>query len=815
MSQLQSNGPQDFTRVNRAAPAPRTGITETLQTPGLVTPPPVSQGAILANQLGQALGMVGAVAGDITAVARQRKAEQDHIDKEHAAVWRGNGNLEGRKSLAIFRQQLANNDPNTVPPPGLPVDEWAEKLAAEYVQTKGEMPSAYVEGFRQEFVAPFVGSLTQYTQAQIDAANKETMADLAGAAASAEDVAGVSEILNNGLKINPTATHHELLSTIVVPAARAAAINGDTHRLAVLEQVLGASFPTEVAQMRATHAEALQRRQQGQEQAAFGELDRLDNDRTPAPRMREWVEGQPDLDPTTKRRMLDRVEVIERRNLTDAQGTATNTITRDVTLRRWMPDASGTPNPAATVDHIVKRMDLDPKDPQFIDADRGGHLLNQVQGTLKHDARVSQIGEAMANMTAATGSKAPQMPATEKDDRALMANYARAGVIAAAGDADSIVLTGIKDPVRFAFFSRNFNRVPADAQALIRSGLTSAVPQQLEQAATAYAALHLQAPALARSIELPPQAAIRARYIATRIERLGPSVRTSNGELANAVRSLANAAVQMDPVLIAYTKDQTLGRVLMGNASASISSSSSFALDVHNKAEAAFKAGVFHSDAFKGRFEEGSVWNPFNPRSGLEVGQVPANVLESYVGFLDEEFRYARSLMPDEQSAVKTAKAWAMDRTLERHPPSAWNGRVYFGAPGTPAAIEADILGDLNTPPVGAAAGFPQMAEDRAEDLKAHYIPVWDDTQGGYVFRSAADPFQLYTQWGGGSVGPLVVNPYERNPDDVAARVNEAIDNRRRTKRQPATTTPTAPPASPTTAPQTPRPRGGMSRSAE
>jgi hypothetical protein len=408
---------------------------------------------------------------------------------------------------------------------------------------------------------------------------------------------------------------------------------------------------------------------------------------------------------------------------------------------------------------------------------------------------------------------APQIPATEKDDKALMTNYARAGVIAATGDDDAIVMTGIKDPVRFAFYSRNFNRVPADAQAIIRSGLTSPVPEQLLQAATAYAALHLQSPSLARSIDMPPEAAIRARYVATRLERMGPSVRTDNKELTNAVRSLAGAAVRMDPVLIAYTKDQTLGRALLNNANASIDNSSGFRRDIQDKAETSFKAGVFNSDAFKNRFEEGIVINPFKSTTGLDVGQVPANVIETYTGFLDEEFRYARSLMPDEGAAVRAAKAWAIDRTLERHPPSAWNKRVYFGVPGSPPAIEADTLKDLATPPIGAAEGFKDMADARAEDLRAHYVPVWDETQQGYVFRSQADPFQLYTAWSHDKVGPLVVNPYERDPDDVARRVNEAIDQRRRTKQQPSAAT--SSPESSATIPDMPRPRGGMSRSAE
>src|SRR5690606_25188251 len=154
------------------------------------------------------------------------------------------------------------------------------------------------------------------------------------------------------------------------------------------------------------------------------------------------------------------------------------------------------------------------------------------------------------------------------------------------------------DPVRFAFFAKGINRVPLHVQESIRAGLTGD-QQQVAEAASVYAALYVQAPDLAHSIELPPEAALRARYIASRLERMGPSAVAAAGSTRTAVGTLSGVAVKLDPTLAGYKPAEVLGLAYFKDAGAAAAKRATFSSEIRTKAEADIRTGVFDSSAFK------------------------------------------------------------------------------------------------------------------------------------------------------------------------------------------------------------------------
>lgn len=790
--ELERSSPDEILARRGGIDLPRVGIRETLMASGLVPSPSVE--SPITEQIAGVLGAAHLLAG--TAI-RLTAADLDREETEIRAAAREREKAEAKEAAAM--RGLAANDAATALPAVL-----TAIAEGKHDDDLGELGSGYFarrlalefgdavddDSYRAESLDRMLPVLASAAQRRIDAVRGQARTEAVGAilqgVPGTSDPASLANAVTQIRDVDPSISEDAAAATVgkaaLEYAVAAAGVNpGKANEMFdAARSFLGDRLKTEQALAEERLESVLDRFNQDRtREAVDGIYAQLNDAAVPLETVRQSVRDNPLLSEYQRSGFYNTIDARARQRAAEVQLVSTNSLVRDVGLRRWMPDERGTPSPLGTVDWIVRRMDIaDPNNPLFIDADRGIALINSVRGAVDFDVRTERIGHAMRDMLAPDGTRRAYIPpATSADDGAIMRAFTDAGIVDTVDQGGgSVVLRGVRDPVRFAFFAKGLNRVPLHVQESIRAGLTGD-QQQIAEAAAVYGALYIQAPDLARSIELPPEAALRARFVASRLERGGPAAVADANSIRAAAAQLSSTAVRLDPTIAAYKPEQVLGLAYFKDADAPNARRGTFTSEIRTKAEADIRAGVFDSEAFREAVITPSRFMGIMGNARLD--NIPVSVLDSYLSHLSEEFRYAKSLTPSEELAAQGAKAWALDRALTDNPPYAWNGAVYFGRKGDPQLPEDAILDDLATPPNDPRVnleGFRKMAADRAEDLRNNYIPVWDARQQGYVFRSIADPYELYTQWTSDNVGPLVVNPLDASEGNQAAALTKKID---------------------------------------
>jgi len=360
--------------------------------------------------------------------------------------------------------------------------------------------------------------------------------------------------------------------------------------------------------------------------------------------------------------------------------------------------------------------------PDYISAPQFEHLVDTIAKQNKTDAEQPFAAALVDNALSgrATYAVGPEF------DASLTKAMAAKGIVTGIPKDGTFKAVNIADPIQFARVTGSLNRVPTTVANVIQAGMESQDPVQFAQAATAYAALHASNPGLAESITLPKDAQVRARYITSRLAT-DPSVFTSNAALSSAVSGEAKYAVGYNEALDAVENDTIVTKALGVNPKAQ-----NLKATIESKATAALKDGVKSNDVY-------------GVKSGMLFGDtvaIPPELTAQFQKYLPEEYRYWRSLpqLSDEQ-ALEAATESAKNRTLNSHPPVAWNGVVRFGRDGEPGVNGRQLLAHMND-----LVKQGQLTQEQVDDAWRSYVPVPVNVNGkvAWAFKQAGSEEDIW-----------------------------------------------------------------------
>jgi len=807
MSNFGTPGRESPIRRFSGGGIPQTGITESLLAPGLVDPEfTQSAGARL---LGDALRTVGLVGQGFEQKAQndradagraaQAKAENDAVEAKAEKFDRGAA--VNAAQLYMLELQSHSAAGNQILPDGLQGEEMIEAVRGLTAPRTQSGSDSYRAAYEEVFVPRVAGEYVARQRVVRDAVADSMLGMLAGSASVTADTTELRGLLDHAGEALTDIPESQRTAKILLPALDAASFDGERGeaRFNAIVSVLDGRSPDRVARARSVLDNEKAQQGAARQRTATDRLFKLQNDGVDPNELRAAVTSNLQIDESTRGELLRRIDARQEGDRAETQFNNANSLRRDIVTRRWLPDETGKPSSMAAALEVDRRMYLASDDPQFIPATEGKQLLNQLEVVVDEDARFDRVSKAFGLLTGrspAVAGDAPKIPGeidtgsflpgtmpplTPKDDVAMVRYLGGVGVLDVSSNDGEVVLHSIRDPIRFSVYAGAANRLPADAASIMRAGLTSIDPAQYLNAATAYASLSIHAPHLAKSLELDDTAALRARFIASRVERKGPSVRFDNEALRSVVTLAARDAALMKPSATNYTDEQALSLVWWGKAN---EQKASRPAEVTTRAQEDVAGSMKDSEFWK-RLGTYDRWAP-GRIGGIAIDSVPANVANTYAEVLADEFRFARALTPGEPEAAKAAKAWAIERTLKRHPPMVWNSRLFWtNAPEMSAApdVERLIVEDLKRRPAGEVVGpnFDSARADLVEDLLNNYAPVWDEQQGGFMFYALSDPYSRKTIWTDKQVGPLVVDPFS-GAETEAEKIRAAIAERRATK---------------------------------
>ncbi len=250
---LENPGGPARAAANRAVAIPQTGIIAG----GNVVPqqvlPPVSEGAQLAAQLGQDLGLIGSAADEIRQYQDRQLALSEHAkheaerqaahDRANAEAIdtheRGQGALDAATRLPEIVQQISEGKITRQP---TSASEQAKAIIDGLV--KGQ-PDAYSEGFRRTAQDNVARALTGVDQRLIDD-NKKALAQSAmSAAVLADTPERLAQSFAAAKVVSPNISDTEAMAMTYLPAMEDAASRGDRAKFAIATEALGTNFAEE------------------------------------------------------------------------------------------------------------------------------------------------------------------------------------------------------------------------------------------------------------------------------------------------------------------------------------------------------------------------------------------------------------------------------------------------------------------------------------------------------------------------------------------------------------------------------------------
>lgn len=237
--------------------SPELGIQGTLNTTGLVTPPPeISDGAKLASDLAASLGVVGHLANQIytydqhDAAAQERMRVRDEIAQEKAqreadrikahedALLKGHGAFAYRTDVAKVASDIENGR-LAVPIDDTGVDKLANALVQQH--TDGMDPVA-AEAYREHALPHFTSLLVAKRDANAKLATEHGLSLIADRAISATSADEINKAVADAKANYPNIDEDTILAKVAFPAMQAAADAGDAARFSEAQKVLGDRF---------------------------------------------------------------------------------------------------------------------------------------------------------------------------------------------------------------------------------------------------------------------------------------------------------------------------------------------------------------------------------------------------------------------------------------------------------------------------------------------------------------------------------------------------------------------------------------------
>jgi len=309
-------------RRNPGSGFDRTGVTETLDVPGLPAPGYIpSSGANLLNQALTAMGAVGRVAGQLSderdrnAYAAQRdadraQADQEKVDRDLEQFHRGQASLAARTQLQSLQADIAEGKVVVAGDPQEFIDGFVNTA------TEGLSP-AYAEQYR-EILQPALTGVIRDKQRQILGKQRDENLSLLAEAAVTATPESLANIRETGKREFPTITDAEFADRVFRPAAEAAAVRGDKNAVDALTAAMGDSLPIERQRIGAALESSIARQRRDTEDAFKNDVaGRLIKGESYAA-TREAINAYGDrIDETTRLQALDQVTAREKQALTE------------------------------------------------------------------------------------------------------------------------------------------------------------------------------------------------------------------------------------------------------------------------------------------------------------------------------------------------------------------------------------------------------------------------------------------------------------------------------------------------------------------
>ena len=776
MSQIDTTGIAARAIPRRQTlPIPQMGITESLNAPGLIPIGPDDRSARVAAQFDAALAAAGSIVHTLAVDAERQRIEQDRVDAKAERLDAGHGSYAARLKAPARVQEVL--DGKMQPPPGVSMDEWVQSVVD---QDASGMSPAFREAYAKQIGPSLVDAwATRSNQVSEQARTTTNTYIFSGAASDTPTQQWIDEYKAN----NPQANDVQARAAVGFAKAEYAANTRDGAMLesAIKDAGLESIDKIKVESLRAKYRSEQTKFEQDQSDNAENTyVDRINNGEVPAT-VRDDLSKDTSLTPRAKlnlKRMLDgQIE----KSTNEAQAANFNTFARDIELGRWMVNPGGTPSIDTTISDIERRAFLDPNDPNFISHGQMSFLLNSIKNQIHYDAGVEAVNAAFTDIA---NGRTSTFVATQRDDKAVVKVLGDRGILNVTpnGEKDPIVNT-VSNPIDFARTVSEFGRVPEQVSDKIAAQMAAGDEQQALDGYAAYASLYLQNPVLAQSITKGDKSLqLKAAYIVSGLEKKGSNLVTDPDRLRGEIRSMLPQALKIDPKLVEYDRDQVLGVVYFKNAAASTSLGGQRQLLDSANTSAQNDIRDYMSTVVNA---EGNFVRSWSRDANME--NIPANVTETYLRNLDEQFRIYRSFMPDEESAVAAAKKSASERTMIDHPPQEWGGRVYFMPKGSPTVPKETITKELLAipPEVVDTIAYSETANDRLDDLESNYVPEFDGE--GWTFRSKANPNDYKLMFTDREWGKLRVTPATEKDENarLVRRVQDAQRNaveRRKTR---------------------------------
>lgn len=270
MSQLPSR-----IQPNRTLNVPQTGITESLNAPGLAFIPPDTSGAQAADQLLAVLRSGADVvnyAGNLSAEERQRAAAQqreEEIRRRQAAAEQarlegqvkneleGQASLNARDSLPSLLQSIESRQ--IIVPDGVPVVDYASQLIDARVVG---LPKAYADKYREIAEPQIAKALVDQHAAIIKQAQSDNLELIGESFLSAKTPEEARQVLNENRAKFPLISDNEFLTATALRSLNTAAATGNSTQFDVAKNVLGDRFKDEQDRAQLAFDRAQQQQQQ-------------------------------------------------------------------------------------------------------------------------------------------------------------------------------------------------------------------------------------------------------------------------------------------------------------------------------------------------------------------------------------------------------------------------------------------------------------------------------------------------------------------------------------------------------------------------
>lgn len=740
-----------FGRKSVPGVAPRIEQDILPNAPGLETPPPVSSGSTILQQFTATMASAGMLADEVAQTVRQaeyldEKSIRDAQAESEAQARRDRAVLIPRIRSEILSGKIVKTDPDQTD------EDFAIQVAA------AQVPEGMADAYRQEFVdgfAPVVaGAIADRNARAIEIARQEQTMAIVNGAVGVTDPSKLAEISSQLQSANPNVGPEKAREAVGLRALQWAGSANDPAEgrkaLNAAKEFLGPGYGPETETVAADIARAeagiankeATKKEEDQDQA-INDLARMEMDGATTTAMRAFVENDPRFSEVARNGQLKRIDGIDEGKINEAQYLNSNTLARRIGLGDWIGGSK-----EATLQEVVRRSGLGVDDPEFLSWPAADRLLDGMLVQEKADADRMIVDQMMWDIAETGRTKSP---ATDNMDESILRSLSARGVVNGIDTGESFTFSGVLNPTALAEFAKASNHVPRPVREQIIAGASSQDPAHIAEALTVWSAVHFRDPELASRVPLYGDGAVRARFVAARLNADLPwSKRADDAAIRDAIQRMGPQLLRLDPKYAEMPAEKKQ-LILWGKGNDEKVSADT----AYSEALKSIEAATFSDYTGVG---QGS-W-PF----GRKNPKIPHSMVYRYQELAAEEFEYQRSFIPTDQEAAKAAKAFATARLFGEYPTTEWGDQVRYMNSGEIAPNAAMLRTDLNK----------SVGDDNAENLWNNAMPTW--VGNGWAFASLDPPYNYYVDDDG---GVLVLNPNGADVrEDVRTRMNKILEER-------------------------------------